>query len=77
VVYGEPPGIELHITVVVTSEATNREKGVSQSVRPEATRTSLRGNGPGRTDAPTEVTKRAEPLPTTIEGGWEGCGGWE
>jgi hypothetical protein len=27
VAYGEPPGIELHRTVVVTSEATNREKG--------------------------------------------------
>jgi hypothetical protein len=37
----------------------------------------LRWNGPGRTDAPTEVTGRVEPLPTTIEGGWEGCGGWE
>jgi hypothetical protein len=28
---------------------------------------SLRWNGPGRTDAPTEVTGRVEPLPTTIE----------
>jgi hypothetical protein len=28
---GEPPGIELHRTVVVTSEATNREKGMSQT----------------------------------------------
>jgi hypothetical protein len=27
--YGEPPVIELHRTVVVTSEATNREKGMS------------------------------------------------
>jgi hypothetical protein len=31
VAYGEPPGIELHRTVVVTSEATNREKGMSQT----------------------------------------------
>jgi hypothetical protein len=30
VVYSEPPGIELHRTVVVASEATNREKGMSQ-----------------------------------------------
>ena len=30
VVYGEPPGIELHRTTVVTSEATNREKEMSQ-----------------------------------------------
>jgi hypothetical protein len=28
--YGEPPGIKLHRTVVVTSEVTNREKGMSQ-----------------------------------------------
>jgi hypothetical protein len=27
VAYSEPPGIELHRTVVVTIEATNREKG--------------------------------------------------
>jgi hypothetical protein len=33
-------------------------------------------NGPGRTDAPTEVIDRVEPLPTTIEEGCEGCGGW-
>ena len=31
VAYGEPPGIELHRTVVVTSEATNREKEMSQT----------------------------------------------
>jgi hypothetical protein len=30
VAYGEPPGIELHRTVVVASEATYREKGISQ-----------------------------------------------
>jgi hypothetical protein len=30
VAYGEPPGIELHRAVVVTSEATNQEKGMSQ-----------------------------------------------
>jgi hypothetical protein len=29
VVYGEPLGIELHRTIVVTSEAMNREKGMS------------------------------------------------
>jgi hypothetical protein len=32
-----------------------------------ATRTSLRKNGPGSTEAPTEVTGRVEPFPTTIE----------
>jgi hypothetical protein len=31
VAYGEPPGIELHRTVVVTREATNQEKGMSQT----------------------------------------------
>ena len=31
VAYGEPPGIKLHRTMVVTSEATNREKGMSQT----------------------------------------------
>jgi hypothetical protein len=31
VAYGEPPGIKLHRTVVVTSEATNRDKGMSQT----------------------------------------------
>jgi hypothetical protein len=31
VAYGEPPGIELHRTVVVTSEATSREKGMNQT----------------------------------------------
>jgi hypothetical protein len=31
VVYGESLGIELHRTVAVTSEATNREKGMSQT----------------------------------------------
>jgi hypothetical protein len=36
---------------------------------------SLRQNGPGRTDVPTEVTGRVEPLPTTMEVGWEGWGG--
>jgi hypothetical protein len=30
VVYGEPPGIELHRIVVVASEAMDREKGMSQ-----------------------------------------------
>jgi hypothetical protein len=30
VAYGEPPGIELYRTMVVTSEATNREKGMSK-----------------------------------------------
>jgi hypothetical protein len=37
--YGEPLGIELYKTVVVTSEATNQEKGMSQL---GATRTPLR-----------------------------------
>jgi hypothetical protein len=31
VVYGETPGVELHRALVVTSEATNREEGMSQS----------------------------------------------
>jgi hypothetical protein len=31
VVYGEPLGIELDRTMVVTTEATNREKGMSQT----------------------------------------------
>ena len=31
VVYGEPLGIELHRTIVVTSEVTNREKGMGQT----------------------------------------------
>jgi hypothetical protein len=31
VAYGEPLGIGLHRTVVVTSEVTNREKGMSQT----------------------------------------------
>jgi hypothetical protein len=31
VAYGEPPGIELHRTVVVTSDATNQEMGMSQT----------------------------------------------
>jgi hypothetical protein len=31
VAYGEPPGIKLHRTMVVTSEATNREKGMSHT----------------------------------------------
>lgn len=30
VLYGEPLGIELHSIVVVTSETTNREKGMNQ-----------------------------------------------
>jgi hypothetical protein len=30
VAYGEGPGAELHIALVVTSEATNREEGMSQ-----------------------------------------------
>jgi hypothetical protein len=29
VVYGEAPGVELHRALVVTSEATNREEGMS------------------------------------------------
>jgi hypothetical protein len=37
VAYGEPPGIELHRTVIVTSNATNRGHGL---VRLGATRTS-------------------------------------
>jgi hypothetical protein len=31
VAYGETPGVELHRALVVTSEATNREEGMSQS----------------------------------------------
>jgi hypothetical protein len=31
VAYGETPGVELHRTVVVTSEATNQEEGMSQT----------------------------------------------
>jgi hypothetical protein len=31
VAYGETPGVELHRAVVVTSEAMNREEGMSQS----------------------------------------------
>jgi hypothetical protein len=31
VAYGESPGVELHRTVVVTSKATNREEGMSQT----------------------------------------------
>ena len=31
VAYGEAPGVELHRALVVTSEATNREEGMSQS----------------------------------------------
>ena len=31
VAYGEPLGIKLHRTVVVTSEATNQEKGTRQT----------------------------------------------
>jgi hypothetical protein len=31
VTYGETPGVELHRALVVTSEATNREEGMSQS----------------------------------------------
>jgi hypothetical protein len=31
VAYGEPLGIELHRTMVVTSEATNREKRMSHT----------------------------------------------
>jgi hypothetical protein len=38
---------------------------------------SLRLNGSERTDAPTEVTRMVEPLPTMLEGGCEGCGGCE
>jgi hypothetical protein len=46
-------------------------------VRLGVTRMSLRWNGPERTDTPTEVAGRMELLPTTIEGGCEGCGGWK
>jgi hypothetical protein len=31
VAYGEPPRIKLHRTVLVTSEATNREQGMSHT----------------------------------------------
>jgi hypothetical protein len=31
VAYGETPGVELHRAVVVTSEATNRKEGMSQT----------------------------------------------
>jgi hypothetical protein len=31
VAYGETPGVELHRALVVTSEATNRVEGMSQS----------------------------------------------
>ena len=31
VAYGETPGVELHRALVVTSEATNREEGMSQT----------------------------------------------
>jgi hypothetical protein len=31
VAYGESPRVKLHRTVVVTSEATNREEGMSQT----------------------------------------------
>jgi hypothetical protein len=31
VAYGETQGVELHRALVVTSEATNREEGMSQS----------------------------------------------
>ena len=31
VAYGETPGVELHRAVVVTSEATNREEGMSKT----------------------------------------------
>jgi hypothetical protein len=40
-----------------------------------ATRTLVKRKGPGRTAAPTEVTGRAEPFPTTMEEGREGWGG--
>jgi hypothetical protein len=39
-----------------------------------AMRTSLRLNGPERTEARTEVTGRVELFPTMMEEGWEGCG---
>jgi hypothetical protein len=39
------------------------------------TRTLVKRKGPGRTAAPTEVTGRAEPFPTTMEEGREGWGG--
>jgi hypothetical protein len=72
VAYGEPPGIELHRTMVVTSEVMNREKGMSQTKSNEDVVEVERS-----TDTPTEVTGRVESLPTTMEGGCVGCGGWE
>jgi hypothetical protein len=39
-----------------------------------ATRTLVKRKGPGRTAAPTEVTGRAKPFPTTMEEGREGWG---
>jgi hypothetical protein len=39
-----------------------------------ATRTLVKRKGSGRTAAPTEVTGRADPFPTTME---EGREGWE
>jgi hypothetical protein len=74
VAYGESLGIKLHRKVVVVSEAMNREKGMSQM---GSNKNVVKVEGPGRTDAPTEVTGRVELFPTTIEGGCEGCGGWE
>jgi hypothetical protein len=35
----------------------------------------IKVEGSQRTDAPTEVTGRVEPLPTMMEGGCEGCVG--
>jgi hypothetical protein len=42
-----------------------------------AMRTSLRKNGPGSTEAPTEVTGKVELFPTTIEVGCVRGGEWE
>jgi hypothetical protein len=42
-----------------------------------ATRTLLRKNCPGSTEAPTEVTGRVEPFLTTIEVGCVRGGEWE
>ena len=42
-----------------------------------ATRTLCKRKEPGKTESPTEVTRRAKPLPTMMEEGHEGGGGWE
>jgi hypothetical protein len=73
VAYGDPLGVELHRTVVVTSQVANREKEMSQTGSNKDVVKVDRGLG--RTDAPTKVTRMVEPLLTTIEEGCEGCGG--